>query len=308
VEDASGRRRLDDAADFVRVEVESALRQSDVRVVPVLVQGARMPRAEDLPPSLAELARRNALELSDSRWSHDVGRLISTAERVLGARAGRSGVSERPELPDAPAATPTSTEPVEQRAADPAAADRSHGETRGATSSPRRHLKLGVAAAVIALAVIGGAIIATQGGGGEQGSNRPYQTLLGLLPASIRSTCKYDPKDQWMKDGDATVQARCKNDASYYLSYGLWASPSKAGAWVANARDHGATGCRTGITDAMVSILPAAESQCQDKVRGADKGIAMWWRNDGSRVAAWFACCKDQEASLKQWAKLAKAQ
>ena len=63
-QDAHGRRRLDDPADFIRVEVETGLRRPEVRVVPVLVQGARMPDADELPASLAELTRRNALEVS----------------------------------------------------------------------------------------------------------------------------------------------------------------------------------------------------------------------------------------------------
>ena len=54
-----------------------------MRVVPVLVHGAQMPSAEELPPALADLARRNALELSEARWNYDVDRLASTAERVL---------------------------------------------------------------------------------------------------------------------------------------------------------------------------------------------------------------------------------
>ena len=52
--DDSGRRRLDDPMDFVRLETASALKR-DIPVIPVLVQGARMPRAEQLPPDLAEL-------------------------------------------------------------------------------------------------------------------------------------------------------------------------------------------------------------------------------------------------------------
>ncbi|MGB9031304.1 MAG: hypothetical protein WCC27_14380, partial [Acidobacteriaceae bacterium] len=46
--DAQGRRRLEDANDFVRIELASALRR-DIPVVPVLVRGAKMPIAEDLP-------------------------------------------------------------------------------------------------------------------------------------------------------------------------------------------------------------------------------------------------------------------
>src|SRR5262249_19543857 len=73
--DASGARRLDDAGDFVRVEVGTAL-QRDVRVVPVLVGGAVIPKGPQLPPDLSRLARRQAFELSDTRWAHDVHTLV----------------------------------------------------------------------------------------------------------------------------------------------------------------------------------------------------------------------------------------
>jgi Tfp pilus assembly protein PilF len=82
VKDAAGRRRLEDPADFVRLELATAL-QRNIRVIPVLVQGAPMPRAEELPADLAKLARRNAIELSDGRWAYDVDRLIHTIEEVL---------------------------------------------------------------------------------------------------------------------------------------------------------------------------------------------------------------------------------
>ena len=49
VTDAEGRRRLDDPHDFVRIEVATALRRPDVRVIPVLVDAATMPSAEELP-------------------------------------------------------------------------------------------------------------------------------------------------------------------------------------------------------------------------------------------------------------------
>jgi TIR domain len=72
--DAAGRRRLDKGNDFVRVEIEAALAR-DIPVVPVLVQGAEMPSLEELPESLQAFGHRNAVELSDARWSYDVGRL-----------------------------------------------------------------------------------------------------------------------------------------------------------------------------------------------------------------------------------------
>ena len=75
--DADGGRRLDDAADFVRLEIELAL-AARVPVVPALVEGAVMPVAADVPPSLAEFSRCQAVELSDTRWRYDVNRLIET--------------------------------------------------------------------------------------------------------------------------------------------------------------------------------------------------------------------------------------
>ncbi|HEY6254075.1 MAG TPA: PASTA domain-containing protein [Candidatus Angelobacter sp.] len=70
-----GQRRLDDPADFVRLELAAALKR-DIPVIPVLVQGARMPRAEQLPDSLKELAYRNGVELTHPRWASDLQLLI----------------------------------------------------------------------------------------------------------------------------------------------------------------------------------------------------------------------------------------
>jgi hypothetical protein len=81
--DAQGRRRLDDPHDFARLEVESALAR-DVKVIPVLLQDAKMPEPEDLPETLQPLARRHAIQLSDERWDYDVGRLIDVLDRTIG--------------------------------------------------------------------------------------------------------------------------------------------------------------------------------------------------------------------------------
>jgi TIR domain len=79
-----GAPRLAEPDDFVRLEVETALRRPDVTPIPVLVSGARMPKPEQLPAELQALARRNALELSDGRWSYDIGRLVETLDGLLG--------------------------------------------------------------------------------------------------------------------------------------------------------------------------------------------------------------------------------
>jgi hypothetical protein len=80
VADSSGRRRLDDPEDFVRREIASALRR-DITVIPVLVEGAAMPAPADLPDELKDLSRRNAQEISDTRWGYDVGQLIKELEK-----------------------------------------------------------------------------------------------------------------------------------------------------------------------------------------------------------------------------------
>ncbi|WP_348267209.1 toll/interleukin-1 receptor domain-containing protein [Edaphobacter sp. DSM 109919] len=80
--DSHGGRRLDDASDFVRIELASALRR-DIPVVPVLVRGAKMPSAEQLPDDLKELAYRNAVELTHARWKSDVHVLLQALRPYL---------------------------------------------------------------------------------------------------------------------------------------------------------------------------------------------------------------------------------
>jgi hypothetical protein len=64
--------RLLDPEDFVAHELAVALSMPGTRVIPVLVDGALIPRMENLPTALAPLARRNALRLDDSTWDSDV--------------------------------------------------------------------------------------------------------------------------------------------------------------------------------------------------------------------------------------------
>jgi hypothetical protein len=80
--DKSRRRRLDNENDLVRAEVAAALQQK-VPVIPVLVDNAKMPTAEELPDNIRGLARRNGTPLSSSGWSTDVERLINALDRVM---------------------------------------------------------------------------------------------------------------------------------------------------------------------------------------------------------------------------------
>jgi hypothetical protein len=83
---SAGKRRLDLPTDFVRTEIGMAL-EHGVPVIPVLVQGAGMPLAPSLPEPIKLLAAHDAHDLSDERWSYDVGRLIDATEKLAGTPA-----------------------------------------------------------------------------------------------------------------------------------------------------------------------------------------------------------------------------
>jgi hypothetical protein len=72
---AAGQRCLDDPNDFVRLEIAAALKRG-IPIIPVLVQGATMPDAAQLPDDLKEIAYRNCVELSHRRWDPDLELLI----------------------------------------------------------------------------------------------------------------------------------------------------------------------------------------------------------------------------------------
>lgn len=75
-----GPRRIDEPRDFVRLEIETAV-HAGIDVVPVLVWGASMPTAAELPRSLRGMARLNAVELSDRRWGADSAALVAVLRR-----------------------------------------------------------------------------------------------------------------------------------------------------------------------------------------------------------------------------------
>jgi hypothetical protein len=112
-------RRLDDPGDLVRLEIEAALARG-VRVIPVLVDGAQMPRPDQLPASLAPLARRQAIALSHAHFSADAADLLNVLDRELrpalarktasaAAPSARRLAEKAPEAAnDSPAALPAS--------------------------------------------------------------------------------------------------------------------------------------------------------------------------------------------------------
>lgn len=99
--DQEGNPRLHDPADFVRVEIESALKRN-IPVIPLLVYGAKMPSPEDLPDTLQNLAYRNGTPIRPAPdFSADMARLISNLRRhfdaIRAARGEAPAITEKPE-------------------------------------------------------------------------------------------------------------------------------------------------------------------------------------------------------------------
>jgi hypothetical protein len=80
--DEQGGRRLNNPEDFVRREIATALKR-EIRVIPVLMDGASMPRSTELPDDLKPLIRRNALQVSDTGFDDDCRRLVAAIRLVL---------------------------------------------------------------------------------------------------------------------------------------------------------------------------------------------------------------------------------
>ena len=82
--DRDGLRRIDNPEDFVHAELATALRRN-VRIIPVLVEGATMPRRSELPDVLGDLVRRHAFELSHNRFRDEIGRLLQILANAVPA-------------------------------------------------------------------------------------------------------------------------------------------------------------------------------------------------------------------------------
>jgi hypothetical protein len=75
VRDEAGNRRLDNPRDYLRIEIATAL-ERDIHVIPILLEGARMPKADQLPKELEELSARNGLDIRHASFHSDMDKLI----------------------------------------------------------------------------------------------------------------------------------------------------------------------------------------------------------------------------------------
>jgi hypothetical protein len=111
VVDASGKRRIEDDLDRVRLEIEAALK-ADKPVIPVLFDEAGMPGADELPETLQTLRRRHAMRLAHDTFRYDLEPLIHALRNIEATKRERLGLPPRAERPAPAAATTPVAEPT----------------------------------------------------------------------------------------------------------------------------------------------------------------------------------------------------
>ena len=97
IKDKNNVRRLDQEDDWVRFEIEAALKREDILVIPVLVGNAKPPQPDELPKPLESLMGEIQAEtLREDHWDSDLTRLIKTIERTLGRSTSGALSAKRP--------------------------------------------------------------------------------------------------------------------------------------------------------------------------------------------------------------------
>ena len=112
--DEEGRTRLKSPDDFVRMEIETALKR-DIVVTPILVEGAQMPTTEQLPREIEDLAYRNAFELTHNRWESDVQEMVRRLGLVSSEQALEIETDHPPTAPPRDPTPPAGGDPSTQR-------------------------------------------------------------------------------------------------------------------------------------------------------------------------------------------------
>jgi hypothetical protein len=158
--------------DYVPVEIEAALTRG-VQVTPVLVDGARMPTAAELPPGLAQLAQRPPLSLGAANPEGDVSRIIQVLDQAIAERQGTE-TSMAVNQPTVTGMAPSWGRPVVQ-GGQPQPGQSLPGQTPPPGPAPTRQMRrrprtwviAGVAAVVVAAVVVAFVVIS----GGNSGSS-----------------------------------------------------------------------------------------------------------------------------------------
>jgi hypothetical protein len=106
-----GKYRIQDSHDWVRIEVETAL-QLDIPIIPVLIEGAAMPKSEEVPDSLKELTVIQAIKVDPGKdFQSQMKRLTDAIDQILLSSIPRPAptTSPRASPPSFAFAPPSST-------------------------------------------------------------------------------------------------------------------------------------------------------------------------------------------------------
>lgn len=155
--DAEGRRKLDLEGDIVRHEIRSAFARG-IPVIPLLVEGASLPREQDLPSDLRQLRDHQARELEYERWAADSRELLRVLETRHGIQRQQREIA------------PTRAAARDEHGGEVARTDRG-ASTPAATSEPAREARrrsatpwiVGTSLGCVGLTVIGVAGLAIYG-------------------------------------------------------------------------------------------------------------------------------------------------
>jgi pterin-4a-carbinolamine dehydratase len=108
--DEWGRRRIDDASDWVRQEIATALRDEEKLLIPVLVRGGAIPPKDVLPPDVASISLRQAIEIRRDYWDHDIKLLMAQID----SKRASSAQLEQPSSPY-PRNVPIGPDPLDEK-------------------------------------------------------------------------------------------------------------------------------------------------------------------------------------------------
>jgi TIR domain len=187
-----GSRRLEQPNDYVRLEIEAAL-DREIRIIPVLVDGAHMPTADQLPEELVPLCYRNAVEMGKN-FHTEMSALITKLERIEQAK---------PKEPSAP--TPV-VEAGEAATASPRRPEAATGTRASTTQVPVletgeersairwwmrvRRRTLGAVAPALVVAAGGLAVIFALTGGDNSDQKSHAESIAGLVPFFDEWNCR----------------------------------------------------------------------------------------------------------------------
>ncbi|MGA2484670.1 MAG: TIR domain-containing protein [Roseiarcus sp.] len=211
VVDVDGSRRLDNPNDWVRVEIESAQRLGK-HIIPVLVDGAEMPRPEKLPDALQRFARRNAARLTHERFRADVQALVVAIGRLREAERAQFELERRQ--------TPRGAET-------PAISTRSAREAASPVAAGRRLAPMAIAAlAALAVIAAGAGVlvwrlsspsavatdsIAKRADGAPSIAN-PMSTKIAAAPTSTPTAATEPTAPAASPDASPSLEAKVKTD------------------------------------------------------------------------------------------------